>query len=65
MNEPILLPDEYNTFDIYFATIVGMNNHPGQKRDPVQRISINDCAKQALEMIGVRRAILNEGVSNE
>lgn len=60
MSSPILLPDEYLAFDCYFANLVGMNNHPGQKREPVQRMSLQDCAKQALEMIVIRRVIFQE-----
>ena len=60
----ILTEEELPVFDVYFATIAGMNNHPGNTKDPVQRKSLPECAKQALEMIGIRRSILSQEVSD-
>lgn len=58
-------PSEVVPFDIYFATIVGMNNHPGQTKEPVQRKSIEFCAAQALEMLRVRRTLIPVEKDNE
>tara|TARA_R110000868_G_scaffold375546_1_gene640092 strand:+ start:153 stop:356 length:204 start_codon:yes stop_codon:yes gene_type:complete len=60
----LLTDDEVPVFDIYFATVVGMNNHPGNTRDPVQRKPLVECAKQALEMVGIRRSILAQTIGD-
>lgn len=60
----ILTEEEATVFDIYFATIVGMNNHPGNTKEPVQRKPLNECAAQALQMIGIRRSVLAEEVKD-
>ncbi len=51
-----LLPEEIFPFDLFFASIVGMNLHPGVERDGAKRRTTEECALLALEMIKVRRA---------
>ena len=42
-------------FDLYFATIVGMNLHPGTTREGAKKLSLEECAALATEMLYVRR----------
>ncbi len=58
-------PSEYVPFDMYFATIVGMNNHPGMTREPVQKKSLDDCAGLALAMLQLRRTLIPTEKENE
>jgi len=60
-----LIPEkEIPVFDLYFATLAGMNNHPGNTKEPVQRKPLKECAIQAIEMLDIRRIIV-EGDSHE
>jgi len=68
MDEPQLAPihpSEVVAFDMYFATLVGMHEHPGQKKDPVQKKTIRQCAALAIEMLLVRRTLIPTEQDNE
>lgn len=47
-------------FDMFFASIVSMAVcHPGNTKLPSeQKMTLNDCAKVAMEMLKVRRELL-------
>ena len=53
-----LHPTEFLPFDLFFASVVGMNLHPGMERDGAKRRSLNECAMLALNMIEVRRQLI-------
>ncbi len=53
-----LHPTEFLPFDLFFASIVGMNLHPGAERDGAKRKSLVECATLALHMIEVRRQLI-------
>ncbi len=57
--------EEHVTFDIYFASVVSMNDHPGQRKDPARVKTLDDCAVQALKMLAIRRKVLSEEISDE
>ena len=54
----MLSPDEHVAFDMYFASVVSMQYHPGAGTKEHQKMPLQDCADVALEMIAIRRAIL-------
>ena len=39
------------TWELYFATIVGMSMHPGYEREGTERPSLEECADKADEMM--------------
>jgi len=51
-------PQEYATFDIYFASVVSMQHHPGAGTKEHKALSIEECRDVALEMLRVRAETL-------
>ena len=41
-------------FDIYFASVMGMNLHPGTTRDKAERRSVEECRRLAEQMLAQR-----------
>lgn len=52
--------NELIAFDMYFASIRSMQFHPGAGTREHVRLTAQECADAALEMLRVRRAILNK-----
>jgi hypothetical protein len=52
--------DERIAFDMFLASIVSMQFHPGAGTKEHHRLSIEECKDMALEMITARRAVLGE-----
>lgn len=50
-------PQEWIAFDMYFASIRSMQFHPGAGTKEHFVLSAEECAKEALEMIRVRKEI--------
>lgn len=53
------------TFDLYFATVVGWQCHPGAGRNGHTPLTIAECAELALQMMRVRNAVLSGVEINE
>lgn len=51
---------ETAAFDIYFASIRSMQFHPGAGTREHVRLDAKECADAALEMLAVRREIMQE-----
>ncbi len=51
-------PNEVVAFDMYFATVVGMNDHPGKNRENGQKLTLEGCAAKAVAMIIERRKLI-------
>lgn len=51
---------EIAAFDIYFASIRSMQFHPGAGTREHVRLTAKECAHDALEMLAIRREILNQ-----
>lgn len=47
-------------FDMYFASIVSMQHHPGAGTKDHQKMSLTECRDVALYMVELRRAALGE-----
>jgi hypothetical protein len=59
-----LEPEEHMVFDVYFAGVVAMNLHPGIGRSnghgtAPAKMDLQECAGLVLDMIRIRRHILN------
>lgn len=50
--------DELLSFDAYFASIVSINQHPGSGTREHKKLSLEECAAMALEMLEIRRWLL-------
>ena len=61
----LIHPEEHVVFDIYFASVVSMNDHPGQRKEPSRVKTLDDCAIQAMRMLAIRRKVLSEEKSDE
>lgn len=53
-----ILPEEQIAFDMYFASIVAMQFHPGAGTRDHVKLTIEECKDQALAMILARRNVL-------
>lgn len=54
---------EILVFDMYFAGIVSMAHcHPGTTRDAGLNLSLDECASKALDMLEVRRRVIEGGL---
>lgn len=51
---------ELGVFDMYFASLVSMADHPGYSRDNVEQPTLEDCAEKAQQMIEIRRKYVTE-----
>jgi hypothetical protein len=58
-------PSEVVAFDMYFGSIVSMNNHPGKNREGGQKLSLEGCAATAIAMLQIRRTLIPTEFSHE
>lgn len=56
---------EVIAFDMYFGSLVGMNEHPGKNREGGHRMTTEGCAAKAIEMILIRRTLIPRTFSHE
>jgi hypothetical protein len=56
MQDPIF-DVEYQAFDVYFASIVAMQFHPGAGTREHRRLTLAECRDEAIEMLKLRRHI--------
>lgn len=56
----MLSPEEYVTFDMYFASLCSMQVHPGAGTKEHAKLSLRECADMAMEMISIRRAVIDD-----
>lgn len=55
-------PDEIIAFDMYFASLVAMQVHPGAGTKEHKPLTLQACKDMALEMLEIRRQIIPEKV---
>lgn len=51
----MLRPEELVPFDMYFASLVSMQVHPGAGSKEHKPLSLDECRRMAMEMIEIRR----------
>lgn len=56
----VVRPSERATFDIYFASICSMQFHPGAGTREHVVLSAQQCADAALEMLRIRRSLIED-----
>lgn len=49
--------DEKLSFDVYFASVVSMQYHPGAGTKKHARLTLKECRDVALQMIEIKRAV--------
>lgn len=54
---PVLKPDEMVPFDMYFASLVSMQVHPGAGSKEHKPLSLEECKDMAMEMVKIRREV--------
>lgn len=54
--EPIFV-GEYFTFDMYFASLASMRHHPGAGTKDHKKLTLRECADEAIEMLKIRRSL--------
>lgn len=55
----MLTPEEHTPFDVYFASLASMQVHPGAGTKGQKPLTLEQCRDKALQMIELRRAVLN------
>lgn len=53
-------PEEYVAFDVYFASLASMKEHPGSGARDHQKLTLEQCRDMALEMIELRRKAIGK-----
>lgn len=53
----MLHPSEQITFDLYFASVVSMQFHPGAGTKEHKRLTLEECRDLALQMLAIRRGL--------
>jgi len=56
----MLSPEEYVTFDMYFASLCSMQVHPGAGTKGHDALSFKECRDKALEMLELRREVISQ-----
>lgn len=51
---------EVLAFDVYFASIAGFQFHPGAGTKEHRKLTLQECADMATEMVRIRRKTLGE-----
>jgi len=67
MSQPLdpIHPSEVIAFDMYFGSIVSMNEHPGKNKESGHRLTLEGCAAKAIAMLQIRRTLIPTEFSHE
>lgn len=60
----MLADNELIPFDMYFASLVSMQVHPGAGTKEHKKMSIEECRDMALEMIITRRNLASDNAAS-
>lgn len=55
-----LRPEEHIPFDMYLASLVSMQVHPGAGTKEHRQLSLEECRDMAMKMIEIRRSVTGE-----
>jgi hypothetical protein len=55
----MLRDDEHISFDMYFASLMSMQVHPGAGTKEHRRLTMEECRDMALQMVEIRRNVLH------
>lgn len=55
-----LQPDELIPFDMYFASLMSMQVHPGAGTKEHRKLTLCECRDMALEMVSIRRNVISQ-----
>jgi hypothetical protein len=50
-------PNEQIAFDMYFASLVSMQVHPGAGTKEHRKLTLEECRDMALKMLEIRRGV--------
>lgn len=56
----MLQPVEHIPFDMYFASLVAMQVHPGAGTKEHRKLTLEECRDMALDMIEIRRTLIDK-----
>jgi len=56
----MLRRDEMIPFDMYFASLVSMQVHPGAGTKEHRKLTLEECRDMALQMLAIRRTLSQE-----
>lgn len=56
----MIYPHEQIPFDMYFASLMSMQVHPGAGTKEHKTLSLEECRDLAIQMIGVRREVIGK-----
>ena len=55
----MLHEEEHTPFDVYFASLMSMQVHPGAGAKENRPLTMAECRDMALKMVEMRRSVLN------
>lgn len=50
-----MLTEDQIAFDMYFASLASMQEHPGAGTKDHRKLSLEECCQKAVEMVALRR----------
>lgn len=48
-------PEDQIAFDMYFASLASMQEHPGAGTKEHRKLSLDECCEKAIEMVALRQ----------
>lgn len=64
MTEPTVAPDEVIAFDMYFASLMSMQVHPGAGTKAHRKLTLHECRDMAMSMLELRRTVVTRSGGN-
>lgn len=61
MIDPLVRADEVIAFDMYFASLMSMQVHPGAGTKEHRKLTLHECRDMAMNMLELRRTVIPAG----